>query len=220
LLPTEDFSVRLGLATAYARLGRSSEARALFDRLLRDDNSAEVQLALGQAYLAMNEFEDAEKAFRRAAQQRPSMPGLHFFLGAARWKRQDADGAIEEWRAELALDPRSFEALFALGAVLADSGDPDEARALLVEAQRRKPNHAQTLYYLGKLAWKQKRIEALDLLGRSVQIESGSRPAHYLLSRIYTALGRKAEASRELEIVRRLAASAVQEEADIVASAR
>ena len=129
-------------------------------------------------------------------------------------------GGVEGFAAAVELRDHFVEALFALGAVLADSGDPEEAKALLAEAQRRRPNHAPTLYYLGKLAWKQKRIEALDLLGRSVQIESGNRQAHYLLSRIYTALGRKAEASRELETVRRLAASAVQEEADIVASAR
>lgn len=63
LLPTEDFSVRLGLATpmlAWAvptRPGPSSTGCCA-------TISAEVRLALRQAYLAINGFEDAEKAFR------------------------------------------------------------------------------------------------------------------------------------------------------------
>lgn len=220
LLPSDDLSIRLGLATSYARLKRTAEARRWIEEALRDQNSAEVHLAVGQAYLAANDFQQAEDAFRRALELKPSLPGGHFSLGAARWKQQDEEGATAEWRAELKLGERSFEALFALGAILAEKGRHEEAETLLTHARRMRPTHAATLFYLGKLLWKQRRDGALALLEKSVKLDPENRQARFLLAQVYKALGREAEAARELEAVRKLAAQGVQRDADILEEAR
>ena len=52
LLPTDDPAIRLGLATAYARLDRRGDAEALLTSVLGQENLPAVQLAIGQAYLA------------------------------------------------------------------------------------------------------------------------------------------------------------------------
>lgn len=213
LAASGDFSVRLGLAASYLRLQRP-EARPMLEELLRQEDTPEVQLLLGQAHLAANEFVPAEAAFRRAVALRPETSGAHFLLGAVAWKRQDAPAAIAEWREERKRDPQNFEAAFALGAALAEKGETAEARTVLEMALVLRPRHAPALYYLGRL----RRSRAL--LERAVQLDPSIRPAHYLLAQIYRAQGLTAEADRELAAVRRLSQSGVQEDIDIVQSAR
>lgn len=220
LMPAEDLSVRLGLAIAYVRLRRTSDAQRLMEEFAGNENSAAVQLALGQAYLGINDFDNAAARFNRALELNPSLPSAHFFQGITHWKQQDVDGAIGEWRLELQRDPASFEALFALGAALAEKGDQDEAKALLTKARGMRPHHAPTLFYLGKLAWKQRRPDAAELLERSAKLDPNNRAAHFLLSEIYRAQGRPQDAARELQAVRRLSAKSVQEDIDILQSSR
>jgi tetratricopeptide (TPR) repeat protein len=174
---------------------------------------------MGQAFLAENRFEDAGQAFHQALRLNPQLRGVHFLLGAVKWKTQEAAAAIDEWREEVWQDPANFEAVFALGAALAEKGDATEAWPLLEKADRMRPNYAPALYYLGKLAWKEKRAEALALLERSVQQDRDNRAAHYLLGQIYRAQGRMAEADRETAAVRRLSEAGVREEIDILEGA-
>ena len=216
LLPAEEFSVRLGLATAYVKLGRSADAQRLLAQLLGGSESPEAQVVLGQALLAENKLDEAEAAFRKALDLNPALAGVHFLLGAVKWKGQEIDDAIAEWRAEAARDPAHFEAVFALGAALAEKGDADEARAWLEKAAHSRPNHGSTLYYLGKLAWKEKRPEAGALLERSLRLDPNNRAAHYLLSQIYRLQGRVRDAERELLEVKRLSEASVREDVDIL----
>ena len=217
LMPSEDLSLQLGLATSLVRLQRVSEARKILDNLLKDDESAEVQLVLGQAYVAATEFEQADRALRRAIQLKPGLAGARFYLGALRWKQQNEEEAIAAWREELKLDGNSFETLFALGAVLAEKGQFDEAGRLLVQARAKRPRHAATLYFLGKIAWKRGDTTALNLLEESVRLDPKNRQARYLLGQIYAARGRRADAAREYAAVRTLGLEGVQQEIDILA---
>jgi len=141
---------------------------------------------------------------------------VHFLLGAVKWKGQEIDDAIVEWRAEAARAPAQFEAVFALGAALAEKGDADEAWAWLEKAAHSRPNHGSTLYYLGKLAWKEKRPEAAALLERSVRLDPNNSAAHYLLTQIYRLQGRVRDAERELLEVKRLSEASVREDVDIL----
>ncbi len=220
LMPSDDPSVRLGLAIAYVRLKRTADAQPLMEEFTRNESSAPVQLALGQAYLGINDFENAGARFGRALELDPSLKSAHFYLGAMHWKQQDMDGAISEWRLELERDAGSFEALFALGAALAEKGDAAEAEALLTKARGMRPEHAPTLFYLGKLAWKQRRASAMALLERSVKMDPDNRAAHFLLAQVYREQGRAEDAARELRVVRALSARGVQEDIDIVQGAR
>lgn len=220
LMPTQEFSLRLGLATAYVRLDRRSEAQRILEALEQKEDSAEVQLVLGQAYMAENDFDQAERSFRRALEIDPSLRGVHFHLGASRWKQQDERQAIEEWREEVMRDPANFDALFALGAALAEKGDPGEAVKFLAKARGMRPAHGPTLYYLGKLAWKERRPDALELLKHSVAADPDNRAAHYLLAQVYRVLGRTRDAENELVIVRRLSQAHVLQDEDIVQGAK
>jgi tetratricopeptide (TPR) repeat protein len=217
LMPSDDFSIRLGIATAYTRLKRP-EARALLAGLVQQENTAETQLLIGQAHLAANEFDAAEAATRKALELRPEIRGAHFLLGAAAWKRQDAARAIAAWRDELARDPRHFESTFALGAALAESGNRQAALPLLEQALAQRPQYAPALYYLGKLAHAARQQRAQSLLELAVKLDPSIRPAHYLLAQIYRVQGRTADAERALAEVRKLSQRRVQEDVDILAA--
>ncbi len=75
LLPTEDPTVQLGLATAYVRLKRTAEAERILEGILQNQDSPEIQLLVGQAHLAENRSDEAIASLRRALQLNPSLPG-------------------------------------------------------------------------------------------------------------------------------------------------
>lgn len=219
LLPTGDLVVQLGRATAYLRLGRVSEAQPLLEDLLRNENSAEIQLLLGQAHLASNRYSEAMLALRKSLELNPGS-WAHIYLGATHWKLQDVKSAILEWREALKIDPNSFEVTFVLGAALAETSSgrdgADEAWTLLEQARRMRPQHGSTLYHLGKLAWKASRPQdAKALLLASVEYDPNNRYARYLLSQVYRSLGNLDEARQQLEIAKGLYSEAVTRDRDI-----
>jgi tetratricopeptide (TPR) repeat protein len=218
LLPG-DPGVHLGLGAAYARLGRREDAEQQFRLALSAGDTAAVQLAIGQAYLAANDFDRAIAALKRAVELAPKLPGLHFALGSGYWKQQRVSEALAEWRAELAVDPNSFEAGFALGAALIETRQETEGERQLRSALALRPDHAPTLYYLGRVLWKRGDIRGVKFLEESVGLDPSNRAAHYLLARAYKQQGRDAAAARHFAAVEDLSRRQVAEEVDIIESA-
>lgn len=218
LLPG-DASVHLGLGAAYARIGKRAEAEQQFALALADGDTAAVQLAIGQAYLGINDFERAGTALHRALALDARTPGLHFALGSSHWKQQRIREAISEWRTELDLDPNSFEANFALGAALVEKKDDMEGEQRLRRAMALRPDHGPTLYYLGRVLWKRNDVRGLRLLEKSVKLDAGNRAAHYLLARAYKRRGDEQAAARHFAIVENLGRMQVEQDIDIVQSA-
>ncbi|MSV28330.1 MAG: tetratricopeptide repeat protein [Bryobacterales bacterium] len=210
-----DVSVRLGLATAYTRLGKEPEAQKALGALLDRRDSAEVEMLRGQAMFAENRFDEARAAFQLAARLNPKLETVHFHLGAIYWKQQQTAEALEEWRLELEAQPEGFQPNYTLGAALALAGRPD-AEPLLRKAVALKPHSAQALYQLAKLVWQRsKSEEAVSLLERSVASQAKYREARYLLASVYQALGRKADAAREFAAVRAISERELQRTRDI-----
>jgi tetratricopeptide (TPR) repeat protein len=119
--------------------------------------------------------------------------GLHWLLGLVRGARGEARGAIEEFERELAFEPaRSIyatefaaNACVGRGAVLLESGVPEEAAAAFRAALARLPRHARAQFGLGL---------ALGRLGRA----DAARAARAALAESLAALakgGRHAEAA-------------------------
>jgi spermidine synthase len=77
--------------------------------------------------------------------------------GEALLQDKNIDGALEEWRAVLDLDPTNLDALFSLGTYYLDARDYWKAEPYLERAARAAPGvadvqyqHGRTLFYLGR----------------------------------------------------------------------
>lgn len=217
LTPTADATILIGLATAYTRSNRPAEAQKLLGPLLEQGTSPELQLSLGQAYLAGGQDDDALAAFYKARALNPNLPSLGLNIGAVLWRQHKRPAAVAELRAELHRFPNSAEALFALGSAVAlTGGDPKESEQLLRKALAQRPNHPRTNYQLAKLVWQQRKApEAIPCLERAVKNEPDLREAHYLLSRVYQESGRKADAQLALERFKALADKARSRQLDL-----
>jgi tetratricopeptide (TPR) repeat protein len=217
LLPEGDLTVRLGLASCYARMGRPAEAREVLGPAIGNEESAEVQFLRGQIFVQDNDLDAALTAFEKALQLKPALAKVRFEIGAIHWRKRNAEAAIEAWRAEHEANPRSFEANYALGAALALSAAArEQAEPYLRAALKIKPRHPGASYHLGKLLWTQsKSREAVGLIESAVSGDPESREARYLLATIYQSLGRKADAAREFAEVRRLSEKEVKRGRDL-----
>jgi Flp pilus assembly protein TadD len=62
-------------------------------------------MSLGLTRLRMNRIEEAEQCIRRAIELRPEGRGYRFALGVLLKGRGDLEGALEQFRLELASSP-------------------------------------------------------------------------------------------------------------------
>src|SRR5262249_53750340 len=107
------------LAVAYAGLGRTDLARALFQELLdRNPASATTWFNLGLFELQGRRPDEAARAFRRATTIEPSYGQAWQALGAALVKTQPAE-ATDAWRRAAPLLPPDYHLLLNLPTLLA-----------------------------------------------------------------------------------------------------
>ncbi len=62
-------------------------------------------LERGRKYYNRKNFEKAEEYFRGALEADEAYVRAHYFLGLARYKRDDAEGAIKAWKRAAKLNP-------------------------------------------------------------------------------------------------------------------
>lgn len=219
LLPSDDLTVRLGLASALARSGKADEARSTLEPVLAS-SAPEVQFVYGQALFEEGNYTKALEVLQEVQKANPKTPLLRYYLGAIYWRQQQTDAAIEEWRKEYEANPDSFQANYTMGAALAFTS-PAEAESYLRKAVKLRPRHPQTCYQLAKLLWaKSKSPDSAALLEQAVQSQPAYREAHYLLATVYQSLGRRADAQREFAVVKKLSESDVQKSRDLFESGK
>jgi tetratricopeptide (TPR) repeat protein len=187
-------------------LGRASGllAKQSVDTLLAAyPDSARAHQAMAENYYVLRRMQDAEKEYREALKQRPSLPEAHLALGevyagAFQWPK-----AEEEFRAQAKLQPGNAEAAYRLGDALLQQGKAREARVELLRADKLLPEMPETLYALGKAAAVEGDAAAAEktwthLLSIEKQTPLAAQ-AHFGLAGIYRKQGKTAEAKREMQ---------------------
>ena len=99
---------------AVYRLGRAYLAQAQWahEQLRRlHPSSARVSQALGREYLQQGRPEQALAAFGEAARRAPTLPEIHLAIATILLEQGQVDAAAREIEAELAISPRSADAL-------------------------------------------------------------------------------------------------------------
>ncbi|HEX6806155.1 MAG TPA: tetratricopeptide repeat protein [Terriglobales bacterium] len=79
--------------------------KTLTEALKLDDSSAEGHYELARAYFGLKRWDDAEPHVQKAITLMPALAPAHILAGDLALRKNDADGALKEFREYLKLDP-------------------------------------------------------------------------------------------------------------------
>jgi tetratricopeptide (TPR) repeat protein len=96
-------------------------------------------------------FRDEETLWRDAAAKNPASAVAHLNVGKALFARNDLDGALERYRAALALAPGDADNYYALGVVLGRQGRAEEALRHYQRALQIAPGYGFVYNNIGAL---------------------------------------------------------------------
>jgi tetratricopeptide (TPR) repeat protein len=165
-----------------------------------DPNSVTAHIVAGEIDESMRNYDGALVEYKKAADLAPQQPGTHEHMGNTFWVTGKWESAETEFKAELKNNPHNCTARWKLGnATLEANGSASDALSDLNQAIDRCPNLMQARVDRGRALIKLNRQkEALpDLL--MAEQESPKEPSiHFLLSQVYKADGKTAEAHQEL----------------------
>ncbi|MEM7201366.1 MAG: protein kinase [Planctomycetota bacterium] len=156
----EDHATRNNLGRALARMGRSEDALAEWQRVMAvDPNDAAAYALAGREYFARwSDPETAIEYLRRAVELDVDQPVAWHYLLWALAKTARLDEALTLGRQAVAALPEEVSLWISLSNVLVDRGEVDAAIAALTEAARIAPSHLRVHTQLAQL------YEGLDRL--------------------------------------------------------
>jgi arylsulfatase A-like enzyme/Tfp pilus assembly protein PilF len=127
------------LGVVLTQTGQHERARRAFASVLeRSPHAATTWNNLGLLELADRHVDQAARAFEQAVATDPRFAQAWEGLGASR-VAIDPSGAVEAWRRALELEPRNYDLLFNIAAVLHDHGRTSDARPYIERFVREAP---------------------------------------------------------------------------------
>lgn len=200
LLQSPDLA-RIERARALLALGKGEEALSALTGLAnRYSGDAEVNAALGIAYLSVGQTARSLAPLRRAVRLDPNEPERYVVLGTVQMLLGDLAQAERNFRAAVTLDPDSARAQGDLGATLLVRGRVAEGRMHLERATRLDPDAAtfrSNLSYAELLS--DRPGEAKTLAERAIELDPKLASAWLNLGLSEVQLGDLAAARRAFE---------------------
>ena len=164
-----------------------------------------VDLA-GTAVMALQaeRNDEAESAFKRLIAAYPNEPGVHFLYGAY-VARQHPDAAVPEFERELQISPFHVLARVRLAEQLIARREFDRALELARQAIQLDPTRASAHAFAGEaLIGKGNAAEGIKELETAEEHDPSVTRVHWDLMRAYAAGGRKEDAQREQQELKKL----------------
>lgn len=171
-----------GLGLSYVGMGRLAEAKSEFDRIAESfgDATTADEEGLARVAYARNEQGKALELFNKAVETGRDHTLLHVTIGDIYLLRNELDKAIGAYEKALARKPifpfQLATAYSALGYVLMNKGEYEEAQKAIGKATERNPKDTLSLFLKSEVSRKadaeeQKRISALvdDLIEKAKQ---------------------------------------------------
>ena len=173
--------------------------------LQRTPDSAATHVLMGEALDGLGRTSEAIAEFNEAAKAEPKTPNVNFGLGYLYWKSHRYEEAERAFEAELANDANHAQALAYLGDIELKNGNPEKALELLRKATAVSGNLRLAFVDMGVILTEQKKYqEALAALLRAEKLDASQPDVHYRLGRLYQAMGKTAEAQKEMARVKAL----------------
>jgi tetratricopeptide (TPR) repeat protein len=165
---------------------RFREALPLLKRAVQNyPDDAWVWEMQGRACLGLQDLPAAERALRKAAELKPDMPEVQFYLGVVLIFEKDPHAAATCFQNATKLKPSYAEAHYNLGHSLEQQGDEAGAMAAFRAAIGCKPDYSPAHYNLARLLLKKgQKEEALVHLKHAVEFDSTNEKAKKLLEQV------------------------------------
>lgn len=160
-------------------------------------NSVWMLQAQGEANESQKNWDAAIVAFNHVLVLDPKRPGIHYQLGRVYLARfrdsqdpRDRESAMQEFTAELSVDPGNGNAKYELANMQADLGNLDEARRQYEQVLQQFPDFEEALVGLAQIdLLQQKPTEAVPLLEHATRIRPDDEVAWWRLARAESATG-------------------------------
>ncbi len=171
----------------------------------RDPDSAAAHILTGRSAGRLGKNFGGHRRIRSRREDFSPRAQRHFGLGYLYWKSQQYDEARQEFEGELALDPNHAQALAYLGDIEWKNNHPEDAALAVQRAMSAQKNLRIVYVDLGAIYMQQKNYkDAQPALLHAVALDPTLPDAHYQLGRLYQAMGKTAEAEKELHKVQEL----------------
>jgi tetratricopeptide (TPR) repeat protein len=172
----------------------------------RDPQNLDLLLALAHSYLWSKQYKNVLATYRVILQLNAESAEADMLVGEALDELKDSSGAIQQFRAAVAADPKMPDVHFGLGYLLWTQRKYAEAAPEFQAELANNPIHPQALTYLGDTQMHLNHPDAATpLLRKAIQIDPEIELAHLDLGAIDADAGRQAEALPELLTAAKLA---------------
>jgi tetratricopeptide (TPR) repeat protein len=172
----------------------------------RDKQNLTLLLTLAQSCLFSRQFPCVLDAFHQIVALNAESAQADMLVGEALDEMKDTMGAMREFRAAIAANPREPNVHFGLGYLLWTKGQyPEAAQEFQAEVDN-NPHHLEAMFYLADSEMQMNRMDdARPKLEELVKVDPENSKAHLDLGIVYADEDRKQEALRELQTAARIA---------------
>jgi tetratricopeptide (TPR) repeat protein len=184
-------------------------AQQSFRQLFKDDpDSAFVHRAQAEIYAEAQQPDKAVAEYQAALKRSPNDAELYEALGDALQKISHTTEASSAYESELKINPHSAIALFNLGKIQVQTGDPAQGVDYLRRAVEAHASPAPTDFYLGfglvKLGRDEEAAHWLEKVLDHEPSDFIRQSDYYELGRVYQKLGRAADSRKMLDKLKKM----------------
>jgi tetratricopeptide (TPR) repeat protein len=194
------------LAVCYALTKRHAEALGMFAQLygVRPDSAA-AHLLMGRSLIRQGLDPIAESEIGTALRIYPQIPLGHLALGELNLYGGNYFKAVQDFEAELALNPTCTLALTHLGEVFWRLNRDDDSQKVLRRSISLDPMDPSPYVVLGKVLLREGQLAVAEKnLRHAISLDPSSYTAHYILGQLYRDEGKSEAAQREMKAAARL----------------
>jgi tetratricopeptide (TPR) repeat protein len=218
-----DLEAAYALGISLLQLHDKQKAALVFQQMLDvGGDRAGLHVLFARAYRDVHYVDDAIRELHRAIAMDAKTTRAHYFLGLLYMVQNEwapTPAAVEQFQAEVKLNPRDFFGNYFLGVIRSGEKRYDESDAYLKIAADAHPDWPEPWLYLGLNASGRGDKDAEPMLRKAIQLTGADeernnyqiRRAYYALGRILITSGRKEEGERAIAHSRALQQSTLDQ---------
>ncbi len=197
------------LALCYMDTRRYDDARRAFAAQYGFASESAAGYLVAARMLLRREYLPVSQQFaEKAVSLDPKLPLAHELLGEIALAGGHLEEATRQLEAERAANPLEGSVYERLGDTYSRAARYEEAARVLQQAVLLEPHATGPYILLGKVLLKQGQpVGAMTFLQRAETMDPANYMTHSLLGQAYRAMGRSAEASRELALTEKIQAA-------------